>query len=1382
MSSLGDIQLNIIVNVQGLAAAANLSGVVAGVGASQAKIAGGMTAATKAASSQAAQMQTLRQRLTDVEQKYDAVFRASYRLQIVGYQLIGAGQKILEYVKSLTDEWGKFEFTINRAAGALQVWKNTATGVNPVYGALIDNVLSLTKELRIFPAEDVAKATYFWASTSGQAVKTMGDLKSVMASVNPIMKIAALTQTSYETAIKGVYSIIVQYGKGLGDVADVTAKLQLVTQRTALEFPDLINSFKYLGPVAASMGVTFEEVAKTLGQIGDAGIRGSQAGRALRQMFIQTLRPAAKAKAAMDALFLSTEGINQTFQNTVFPEGKYIGMTAFVHKLAVALQNATVAEKGRLLATISTANELPVLTALVANEIKVIKGLPGAYDTAKASVDDAAYAASQFQRSWELLANSWKGITGRITAGIQVIKIRVGKELADALTPAIMRFTELLDKVELWVKRNPDVVRSLGKMAGFAGAFAAIAGSVLVATGSILGLGSALVIIATGFGKMIAPASAVAGILATVAQVIFENLTRIRRVLGPAFHDMLEAFGVTKLGVDDFKSAMQAIKQPIHDIVDAAVRGLIPILKTVFDILGKIAQSPAKGILEAIGKTLITVFTLRIISNVIGLTKVLGLLWVGIKRLDIIIWAWRAGLLAVSAPITGIMAAVIALTGIMAAFIVMTSKAAHPIFALIAVVTTLAIALHLVGVEGAIAGVTGAVAALKNGFMALGKAGPLLLLTGIAMAASALYDINFLGIRDALRDVSGEIAETREHIKDLVYDMGRYGPALDAAVKSMVDPKYRGELSELGQQLGYYDQALRSATGSAKMHLEAQRSMVQHQYDLVLAAQEKEHADELEKFGQVARDNFTSVEAVAKLANEAMRLFGVQSEATARTYADTILKVMGDETQMTVEDAVKAWNQLGEQGIQLNITPEAFIKTKVSEEVWNKFVNDFTAQADIAKARIAVQMGNWDVAYPILAGLKANSAEYSDKINTEISGLMAKVPQGLSEILQKTEEIASQGPKAIFTAITDAITDLGDIQTRFEEALKGGITPAKFANLFLGNITGPQVTEAFKSPLINMNSFALAEINSARQDLYAAIAATADNPEQRQQLSQTLVDNFNKAFKAGFADPKFLALEPEQQAAITEAVNWAFGQIGLTAPTPAVVTATSKQVTANVSRLVTEEMNLSDPTTATPYSAGKDALAFAVAGMKISWDGPSGGKVFIRDSMDYAKTMTNQNLMPGGYNTFQSYRAGILASWYGPNGGKAVVDSIALYVANHLIGLSPPKEGPLHLIDKGGYNIMAAWGGGLEAGGRVALSKAVAAAQGINTALAAVNGGLGSGGALDISSDAKRHLVVEFEISSPDGSVAAMQQADFERALKTTGVMRNIEHMAAVRG
>ena len=43
-----------------------------------------------------------------------------------------------------------------------------------------------------------------------------------------------------------------------------------------------------VGPVAAQIGADFDQVNKAFGKLSDLGLRGSMAGRGLRQMFIVT--------------------------------------------------------------------------------------------------------------------------------------------------------------------------------------------------------------------------------------------------------------------------------------------------------------------------------------------------------------------------------------------------------------------------------------------------------------------------------------------------------------------------------------------------------------------------------------------------------------------------------------------------------------------------------------------------------------------------------------------------------------------------------------------------------------------------------------------------------------------------------------------------------------------------------------------------------------------------------------------------------------------------------------------------------------------------------------------------------------------------------------
>jgi hypothetical protein len=62
---------------------------------------------------------------------------------------------------------------------------------------------------------------------------------------------------------------------------------------------------KFVGPIAASAGVQFEETAAAIGLLGNAGIQGSMAGTTLRGAIAALVNPGNKAKMAMRQLGLS---------------------------------------------------------------------------------------------------------------------------------------------------------------------------------------------------------------------------------------------------------------------------------------------------------------------------------------------------------------------------------------------------------------------------------------------------------------------------------------------------------------------------------------------------------------------------------------------------------------------------------------------------------------------------------------------------------------------------------------------------------------------------------------------------------------------------------------------------------------------------------------------------------------------------------------------------------------------------------------------------------------------------------------------------------------------------------------------------------------------
>lgn len=480
--------------------------------------------------------QRLNDSLNETASRYGNVIKAGFELELVGQRIAAVGQKGIDVLHDSLDAWGDYEFTLNRAAGALGIWDKNSTATQLGTDALNTAVHAAAEELRIFPAADVAKAVYFWGSATGQTVKTQKDLKSVMAAVNPIMKASAVTQTDYETAIKGVYSILVQYHKPVGSAADVTNKLLLATQKTALEFPDLINAFKFAGPMASSLGVKFEDVAILLGRLGDAGIRGTMAGRALSMTFTKLVAPTEKGKKALDAVFKSTKGLGKGFDDIVFPKGKFIGMEGLLNDLSKATEHMTMKEKDNFIAQFATQNELRILIPLIDQQTKLRHKDANAIDLQKYSLNSAGAAATKM---FDLLKNSWQGTMGALSRVFETITHLVGEELAKMLTPVIDGIGKLATAFEDLLKNNPGLTDLIIKVLAvvsavlvIVGTLAALAGGIALVTGALGMLTPLLGIVAGALSPIGLAILGIVAVLAVLYKAWTENWGGIQQVVG----------------------------------------------------------------------------------------------------------------------------------------------------------------------------------------------------------------------------------------------------------------------------------------------------------------------------------------------------------------------------------------------------------------------------------------------------------------------------------------------------------------------------------------------------------------------------------------------------------------------------------------------------------------------------------------------------------------------------------------------------------------------------------------------------------------------------------------------------------------------------------
>ena len=137
-----------------------------------------------------------------------------------------------------------------------------------------------------------------------------------------------------------------------GHVADVLAKNAAATNAAVY---DTGEAMKYIAPVAASLGISLEEVTAAIGLMANSGIQGSQAGTALRASLTRLTKPT-------DAMITAMEKVGF---NAFDSEGKMKSLSNMISELKSGMEGWTDEAKSNALATIFGTEALSGMMALI---------------------------------------------------------------------------------------------------------------------------------------------------------------------------------------------------------------------------------------------------------------------------------------------------------------------------------------------------------------------------------------------------------------------------------------------------------------------------------------------------------------------------------------------------------------------------------------------------------------------------------------------------------------------------------------------------------------------------------------------------------------------------------------------------------------------------------------------------------------------------------------------------------------------------------------------------------------------------------------------------------------------------------------------------------
>lgn len=169
-------------------------------------------------------------------------------------------------------------------------------------------------------AKDLGATTAFSASEASEGMQYLAmagwDTNEIIAAMPGLLDLAAAGATDLGTAADIVSDVMTAMGMEANEAsraADVFAKAA-TSSNTTVEM--LGETMKYAAPIAHTFGMSLEEVSALAGMMANAGIKGSQAGTALRASLLRMSKPTTDMQKTMTKLGISFTDANGNMKKT----------------------------------------------------------------------------------------------------------------------------------------------------------------------------------------------------------------------------------------------------------------------------------------------------------------------------------------------------------------------------------------------------------------------------------------------------------------------------------------------------------------------------------------------------------------------------------------------------------------------------------------------------------------------------------------------------------------------------------------------------------------------------------------------------------------------------------------------------------------------------------------------------------------------------------------------------------------------------------------------------------------------------------------------------------------------------------------------------------
>lgn len=365
-------------------------------------------------------------------------------------------------------------------------------------------------------ALSLGQSTAFSASEVAEGMENLASAgfstNEIMEAMPGLLDLAASSGEDLATSSEIAASTLRGFGleaSKTGHVADVLAKNAAATNAAVA---DTGEAMKYIAPNARAAGLSLEEVTAAIGELANAGIKGSQAGTTLRSALVRLAKPSDPAATAMERIGFTA------FDSS----GKMKSLATIMGELNEKTKNLTDEQKQNTIATIFGTEALSGMTVLMQGGKEGLTDLTEQFKNCDGAAKEMA----------ETMQDNTKATIEQAGGALETASIKMLNIVAPAIKDVADGIGNLADKFSALSPETQELILKMGMVAIATGPVLSTVGkgvtlfsklTPLVTSAGIAtaGAGASAGGAAVGFGALSTVALPLVGILAAVAGGIY---------------------------------------------------------------------------------------------------------------------------------------------------------------------------------------------------------------------------------------------------------------------------------------------------------------------------------------------------------------------------------------------------------------------------------------------------------------------------------------------------------------------------------------------------------------------------------------------------------------------------------------------------------------------------------------------------------------------------------------------------------------------------------------------------------------------------------------------------------------------------------------------